>query len=266
MNIKLDSHSISSRSSIVRFVGAVLISIFCLGASAAEVSEDTVKTRFGTLRLEQTVDDYKCKANLLYNGKSILKEECGFYSIFISQEQVFSLPDQDVVIIDHANKGTAGGGFFTGIVVDQKKMPKVLKHKDFYYRGDSHDLSPKIVGNHLEMDFGFEKKLRKIVKIEGESLTITYEKPTSIKPLTAKICSWLYSDILNGCSEEVFGECRNAQENLPGFLSRGLEGMGNDPAFNSTKFNQLCKTACENRKLPDEKTFRRQICPNTKFN
>lgn len=268
MNIKLDSHSISSRSSIVRFVGTVLISIFCLGASAANASEETVKTRFGTLRLQQTTKDYHCKANLLFNGKSIWKNECSSFGVSM-YNQVYSLPNHDIVIVSHYNKGSAAGASYSAIVIDQKKSPKILEHKDFQTLGDSGFETPKIVGNHLEIDLGYQNKLRTVIKIEGEMLTVSYEKPTSIPPLTKDQCFWLYSQALDECStKDAGGQCKNLNNNFnfTGATERGIKDIENFPAFDPAKFNMMCETACKQHKLPDEKTFRHQICPNTKFN
>lgn len=231
----------------------------------SEADAKSVKTRFGTLTTRQ---DSRGHQSIILDGKILMSDKRGSLNL---GNTVYSFPDYDVVLVIETIGGNDLVFLMTALILYPDQKLKVLEHREFFSTDENIWGMIKQTSTLLEIDLGFEKGLRRVARIEGDTLKITKEKPQTIEPVPDDFCDRLYTyELKTSCGNRIgvrncTDETRRLLNGEGTNVSRGYMLSAQDyPAFNAKKYGQYCTTACRTNKFPDISTFKREVCGYTK--
>lgn len=227
-----------------------------LTGSASATDYDSLKTRFGILRLQSTDKDFPRPDKLVFGKTLLLQQENEFISLY----HRFELGNQDVVLVG-VNCGGTGcpNDDLSLVVLAAGQVPQLLSDHNFHSNDGT--VKPEILQGRMLIGLGFEAGKVKRAVYDGQALKIELSKSTATT-LPEKDCKWSHEYIGTACMQasESDPACKDPQSTFPGMIGRGITAIDNHPGFNDKGFERLCWQMCRSGKLVSYDQFKRKVC------
>jgi hypothetical protein len=236
---------------------SILAVLAALNVCKVEAGESTVATRLGELRATNGDLSGDLGATLKLNGRVVFRTDG---EPFLEIEKIYRLSDRDIVLFSSNMGGSGTLPSYAALILRERAQPKLLNHDKF--GSSTGTFVPKLVGEVVEVDLGFENKQRKVARIEGDQLTVTFAR-TQNTAISRRDCDELYDQTLGDCGLQDRQHCNDAIWQISMASQREVHAMENTPGFNAKSFNRLCSRVCEARKKPKRADFGRLICGET---
>lgn len=225
-----------------------------LQAPDANEELDSVATRFGVLAIGRS-DPNATLDTLLLDGKPVFQQE----DMYLSLHYYFRRNEGDIVLFS-SNCGGTGCQYddFYYLLLSPNHAPKTVTAENF--RTYRENLAPKVEGGNIILDLGYQDGKQKIATLAGETVSIALQVvPKSF--IGEQDCRWLYDEALKSCrSLHGTDGCKNPEEAMPAYLTRGISIIGEHPGFAAEAFTRRCQLACTTDSVVDYPTFAKEVC------
>ncbi len=172
--------------------------------------------------------------------------------------KLLSLPDKDVAVVSVQSGGSAGFWNLLVILLSPDGRSVVwTAEQDLQGRLEAIEK----VGNQVEIHIGYEKKLRKVVVVEGATVRTLLVPPVSTETMSNDLCKGAYN-ALTECTSLLFKRTRcDADFSAFSQVSRNwLRSVLDHPASDNDALYVACNTACSTGRLPPYTDFVTSVC------
>jgi len=274
---------------MMRKIGVILLMLLMLAVpswgSSSQSSNNTlpkgmivneaVETRFGNVAVIGREELGACGADtILIHGQEISEDYWAglwFYNRGnrpnpddLKKERVFSFADRDVLFFGvQRNCGGSNPGpdrlYF--LILRPDGSADVVGGKDFY-SADNAILKPRLVGDNIVIDLGYEQGKKKTATLQGDEVRIEYQTVGRI-PMREEDCKFLYENIiLRDCLNPYKIGCENIGDDSSWSIAvqSTYRLLSQHPGFDAAAFSDMCAKTCQAKQAVPYDEFKERAC------